>query len=217
MADDSSGERTVRPPYASESVIRTFFEKMKNMGEPAEVDAKWVENYNFGGAQPHALIGMLKWLQVIDGSGRTCGVWSGLRTKQAETLAGLVRKAYAPVFEAVDVESADREALNGAFITAYASGTTDKPLKAFLTLCSVAEIETGVKKAGRRTPTELSTKRGPPATRNSATEVRRNAKTTTEEVGPISVTLNIEIPADWDGDRIRQRFQEVMTAIGSVD
>src|SRR5437764_1484996 len=105
---DNGAPASVRPPYATESSIRGFFGRMQRMGEPGEIDAKWVQDYDLGGSQAHAIVGLLKWLGVIDGAGKSSGVWNELRTDQAKTLDQLVRTAYAPIFDAVDVGAADR-------------------------------------------------------------------------------------------------------------
>lgn len=220
---------TVRPPYATESQIRTFFERMKNMGEPSKVDTKWLESFNLGGAQPTAVIGLLKWLGIIEPvSGASTGIWTQLRTKQSETLRNLVEKAYAPVFEAVEVTSADREALSGAFIHAYQSGDTGRPLTAFITLCSIAGIELpAAQQKGRaappprratspRTAKSASSKPAPAKTAQSHTAQMGTLQSDRTATGStVSVTFNVDIPGDWDGERVRERISDVLDALRS--
>jgi hypothetical protein len=214
MAEDRT------PPYTSAGDLDRLFERIKTLGEPGKVDSKWVESYKIAKSQPQAVVSVLRWLGVIDDDGASQGVWSDLRTKRAETLERLITSSYADVFSRVDVSAASREDIEGTFITAYSTGSTDRPVKCFLALCSHAGIETNA--VQRRTTQKHSTS---PAT----AKVQKPNKTSAASgntSGPrktklgaddgaldIAVTLNVEIPADWNDEQVRQRVEAVRKAI----
>jgi hypothetical protein len=206
---------------------------MKSMGEPQKIDTKWLESFNLGGSQTTAMLGLLKWLGIIDAkTGASKGVWNQLRTNQAETLRGLVEQSYGPVFGAVDVGSSDRDAVNGAFIHSYQSGDTGRPITAFLALCSLSGIKTAVTTSKKVAEKAVPKKPSPPVTekkvaakstgvKSQKTDPRsRRDKIITTQGQPgsaVSVTFNVEIPADWDGGRVRERIAEVLDALRSVE
>lgn len=221
-----------RPPYAAEGLIRDFFDRMKSMGAPPKVDTKWAENWQFGANQPAQIPGLLKWLGVSDKDGTiSADDWTALRTDQEATLARLVRDSYASIFSAIEVESADRETIKRAFINAYQSGDTGRQLTAFATLCELAGIrrpEPGASDAAKSAKAI-----GSPSPKNNAAP-RTTAKVAStpplaKQASPApepaippnqsaaTVTFNVEIPAEWNGDQVLQRVTEVLNAVRSVE
>jgi hypothetical protein len=213
---------------------------MQRMGDPGRIDSAWLTSYQLGGAQPHAVIGMLKWLRIINDDGKTTGNgWDLLRTSQRDSLERLVRDSYAPVFDAVDIEHADRTDIDGAFIHAYRSGDTGKPVTAFLTLCAIAGIEVPAIRPSRATAakTAPAAKKAPavkkaPASRKSSASPSTDGGQSSESrestarlpdsrlvsMGSVAtVTFNVEIPGDWDSARVRERVVDVLDAVKSFD
>jgi hypothetical protein len=223
----------VRPPYVAEGAIRAFFESIRTKGDPGTVDTKWLESYDLGGAQPHAIVGTLKWLGVIDGDKKTVeGIWNKLRTTQRETIGELVRNAYAPIFKAIDVEQAERADIEGAFIHEYEAGDTGRVTRAFMALCALGGIDSPAIRAAaegaERAPIKKAVvKESPPAKKvapikqPSATKGQGRFK----DVPPpppasrpqpatiATVSFNVDIPADWDREQVRQRIADVLEAL----
>jgi hypothetical protein len=211
-------DKELRPPYASGADLDRLFARMRVLSDPKKIDSKWVKGYKLAGAQPQALVSVLRWLGVIDSNGKSLGVWNELRSGGSETLARLVKDSYSDIFSSVDVKTATREDLEGAFIRAYESGDTGRHIKCFLALCAQAEIAT----AG---PQRDSPKAKPAATRagNQAKAVEQVASKRSKGVGaekqrvvgdsPITVSLNVEIPAGWDEETVRRRIALVREAI----
>src|SRR5262245_55329834 len=62
--------KAVRPPYASGDGVRTLFQKMRGLGPPAKtVDNAWVKSYDIQKSQPEAIVGLMRWLGIIDEQG----------------------------------------------------------------------------------------------------------------------------------------------------
>lgn len=209
------------PPYTSANDTKTVFERIKQLGKPNAIDSKWVTNYQLAKSQPAAVVALLKWLRVIDDQGRVDDVWNELRTNQPATLSRLVRESYADVFSAVEVATADRQAIDGAFITAYQTGDTGRPVVAFLTLCDLAGIPTaaGSRPASGAPHTPRANKRAPSPSGGS--RQRQSSANTGHKDWPRDhvrgvstvITLNVEIPATWTENEVTARIAAVMSAV----
>jgi hypothetical protein len=223
--------KVLKTPYTSVSDVDAFFERVETIAEPKppkKVDSGWVESYQFETAHPSAIPSMLRWLGVIDEEGESTSVWNDLRvdaTRQT-TLARLVREAYKGVFDAVDVENATVRDLRGAFVSAYSIGDPGRHIKCFLALCRQAGIATGEEAKARernlKQNGETKTRRKPVSTSNGPSEAKvtpsgERHRTSARDASGVSITLNIEIPAGWTEEEIRQRIAAVARALEPVD
>jgi hypothetical protein len=217
-------------PYTSVADVEAFFSRVGNIGEPKppkKVDGDWVESYQFQTAHRFAIPSMLRWLGVIDDEGESTGIWNDLRidAKRQETLTRIVKEAYSAVFESIAVENASNSDLRGAFLSAYGLGDPGRQIKCFLALCQQAGIKTAVEAVSR---TAESKPRENGASKPKASTTNGSAKTTkrtpsrtsgrmTETGGGIQVTLNVEIPAEWSEQQIRDRIAAVTRALEPAD
>lgn len=205
-----------------------FFERITRINEPTKaVDSTWVESFGFETGHPSAIPSMLKWLKVIDEHGISTGVWKKLRvpaTKE-ETLGELVRLAYAPIFESVDMESATTEDIGGAFLSAYSIGDARRHIICFLALCRHAGIETAAG-AQQSEPRESRPRQAKTTAQKAVTErkpAERKAERTRHEgkaerdrppTTPMAaVSVNVELPADWDDEKVQARLAAVAKAL----
>jgi hypothetical protein len=216
-----------KPPYSSAGALDSFFDKIRTLGDPGTVDAKWAKTYGFEPALPASIPTTLRWLGVIDEDGRTQGVWNNLRppATRAEVLAPMVRQAYHEVFDSIDVESAGREVLEATFIHAYATGDVGRPITCFLTLCRHGGISTAVEpsRSGRTSAANGGVAAKPTvpirAKRNLSSQAsRKQAAANAPEVPGVGATgvvisLAVEIPADWSTEQISARISEVKKAL----
>ena len=104
---------------------------------------------------------------------------------------------------------------------AYGIGDPGRQIKCFLALCRHAGIQTAEvavlreQKQGSKATTETKPKRA------GATNPRRSLVSPTERRGgsaslkppPVAVALNVEIPADWTEEQIRDRVVVVTRAL----
>lgn len=218
--------KTPTIPYTSVSDVDAFFERVQTIAEPKppkKVDSDWVQSYGFQTAHPGAIPSMLRWLGVIDDDGESTGIWNELRvdgTRQT-TLDRLVRDAYSGIFDAIDVENATMATLRGAFVSVHSLGDPGRQIKCFLALCKQAGIKTAVeaskrdaKPSGTPQPKAATNgTKGTPAKTPRASGTQKPAIQT----GAVVITLNVEIPAGWSEDQIRQRVAAVARAIESPE
>ena len=221
--------KTPTVPYTSVSDVEAFFERAQTIAEPKppkKVDSTWVESYGFQTAHPGAIPSMLRWLGVINDEGESVGLWNDLRvdTTRQTTLERLVREAYKAIFDAVDVEKATARDLRGAFVSAYSIGDPGRQIKCFLALCQQAGIKTaeearereakakpnGAPKATPRTPSRSG------AAKTTTTTTRRETRKNGSDGTGITVTLNVEILAEWTEEQIRDRIATVTRAVESA-
>jgi hypothetical protein len=222
--------KTPKIPYTSVSDVDAFFERVQTIAEPKppkKVDSAWVETFGFKTAHPSAIPSMLRWLGVINDDGESTGVWNELRvdsTRQT-TLEGLIKGAYSAIFDSVDVDSASLRDLRGAFVSAYSLGVPTRQISCFLALCKQAGIKTAVeatsreaKRNGEAKPKLKPTPKPKAAETNGArTTSRRESRKVVTEGSGINVTLNVEIPAAWTEDQIRERIAAVARALEPAD
>lgn len=228
--------KTPKPPYTSVSDVDAFFDRVKTIAEPQppkKVDSAWVESYKFKTAHPSAIPSMQRWLGVINDDGESTGVWNEIRvegTRQA-ALQRLVKGAYADVFDTIEVEQATNADLLGAFVQAYAIGDPKRQIACFLSLCQHAGIKTAqepppareAKADSGRGALRAEPRRAPASTNGAsktATATRRRetreSVTATNSVlrtNSVTVALNVEIPADWTEEQIRERIAAVTRAV----
>jgi hypothetical protein len=224
MADEQ--EKQQRPPYASAADLTKLFERIGTIGDPGNVDTKWVVSYKLAASQPEAIVSVLKWLKVIDHKGKSLGVWNDVRVaaSRQKKLAELVRAAYDAVFERIDVEQAGLEDLQGTFIQAYGSGDPARHVTCFLALCAHAGISTKVKArpVARRfvkepdaaAPRQSS---APPLQHGSVSSTKASMGSSGRDgpnwqTPPVTISLNVEIPAEWSEQQIRERLSSVRRA-----
>ncbi len=207
--------RKPRPPYTSVGDLNTFFSKIANLGDPGTIDNKWVESYKLSTAQPRAIVTLLQWLGVIDEQHKSTGVWNELRVPatRPNKLAELVKSSYKEIFDRINVAQAEREDLKGTFIQAYDSGNPTRPVACFVALCEHAGISIASGATARTVP-QANPDRGSSRGRSENAKQGRT-RTSQRERGAsdrppeIAITLNLEIPADWSEERIRDRYEAV--------
>jgi hypothetical protein len=219
MAQEQGKQK--RPPYASAADLHVLFNRIEKMRAPLVIDQKWVRDYKLAAAQPAAIVSVLKWLRVIDEKGNPASAdWDEVRvpaTRQKK-LEELVRGSYSEVFDRIDVAEASRDELHGTFVQAYGSGDPGRPVVCFVALCKHAGIST--KEAAEPRP---KAKAGGPKGETATGPGRRERKAATPGpkpsggvprggLSPITIALNVEIPAEWSEDQIRERLAAVRRA-----
>jgi hypothetical protein len=220
MAEEQ-GKR-MRPPYASAGDLDTFFDRIAKMGAPVRIDQKWVKDYKLAAAQPPAIVSVLKWLGIIDQNGKpTTRLWDEVRvpaSRQAK-LEELVRASYSEVFNAIDVSEASRDELEGTFIQVYQSGDPGRHVVCFVALCRHAGIPTKAVGPSKPKPGD-----GEPRRRERKRERKASPRPKTPPSGQqqvqgvstgITIALNVEIPAEWSEEQIRERVEAVRRATSS--
>jgi hypothetical protein len=154
-------------PYTSYRTFRTFIEDLSEHGLPSRIDRSVLTR--FSGVVGTQLMHALRFLGLIDGEGRPTRLLGELATAHGqaqwpETLALVLRGAYAPVF-AIGLETATPSHFSAAFRKAFpaAEAVVQKSTTFFLN----AAADAGLKVSGRilkgRKPRALQPRRAPRA------------------------------------------------------
>jgi len=80
--------------------LRTFFDKVQQVGIPSVVDKKWLASIGFTGSNDSTIIPVLKFIDFIDSSGKPIENWTGYRDKSraGKVLAVGIIKGYSDLF-----------------------------------------------------------------------------------------------------------------------
>lgn len=205
-----------RPPITATSDIDAFFERMRTLAAPRRIDQAWARDFRLH----KQVIPMLAWIGVTNSIGEPDHErWNDLRAPRtrATSLDGALRQSYDPIFRQIDLVSATRTDLEGAFISAYQMGDPARYVRAFVALCRHAHLDltafpkhaVDMGRTGRHeaTPRDQSPKE--PIGTTGALPLRAR-------LPGLSISLSIEIPATMDGPAIRSRLALVRDAIAEL-
>lgn len=214
--------KTLKTPYTSVSDVDAFFNRIENIGEPKppkKVDTAWVQNFGFETAHPSAIPTMLRWLGIINEELESTGVWNELRVdaKRKPTLERLVKEAYKGIFDVIDVSKASARDLRGAFVSAYSIGDPRRQINCFLALCRQAGIETAEQASTREPKTANGAKPAKPKVSSASGKAAAPKPPRKDAPSGVTVTLNVEIPAEWTEEQIRERLAIVNRAAEQND
>lgn len=210
-----------RPPFTAASDIDALFERIQRIAPPGRVDDAWARGFSLS----EKVVNVLEWLGVVNKDGTVVAErWNRIRlpaTRQ-ETLSELVKSSYDAIFEQVEIAGASREDLDGAIVVKYGLGDSRRYLKAFATLCKHAGIPLAfeTRRSGSTAsnpadgkPTAARSATSSPAPKTQRTSLRARPDPPTGESRGATVasgiTVNVEIPAGWSEDEIRERLAEV--------
>jgi hypothetical protein len=123
MADEQSTKDAARvtPPYIAFQSLKTLCATLKEHGIPGRIDRSVLGN--FSGAVGGQVMTALKFLHLTDDDNHPSQLLRDLAEahgtdRWSQTLAGVVRDAYKPIFE-LNLEAASPAQFNEKFRTAY--------------------------------------------------------------------------------------------------
>jgi len=214
-------------PYAGAGAIDRFFVAIRTIRDPGQLDAEWTTSNKIG--EGVAIPGMLRFLGVLNEESKPVSLelWQDLRmpdTRQA-TLKRLVEAAYSDLFTALDVADATREQIRVAFERIYHLGNANDRITTFFKLSELAGIslkalESPVRKATPSEPktTTKATPREPKTPKPVAPALKRQVRIDDPPPGTVALTISlaVEIPAEWDEAQIKERVRVVARAAREV-
>ena len=211
------------PPYTSATAIRGFFDAITTMKDPKKIDSDWAEANNLEPKLPSSIPTMLRWLGVTNDKNETTdpALWNDLRipASRPAALARLVQAAYAPIFDALELD-APRAQIDAEFIRKYPSlGDPGRNVKCFLTLCEFADIPIAAAKRKATGTTDKPKLRDAAKPRDKPPNQKRPAGQSKEKGTPkaagvaVQVNINAEIPAAWTKEQIRERMATIAEAV----
>ncbi len=141
-----SGKRN--PAYAPWAQVSEFLRKIRVLN-PKVIDRSYLEANKMGGQYPSLLLGTIRFLGLINEKGEVTDKLDSIKVKGDEqykaALRRIVTEAYKDIFEACDVESADRDLIYNQMRAVYNCSTriADSATPLFLALCEEAGIKIG--------------------------------------------------------------------------
>jgi Family of unknown function (DUF5343) len=140
---------TGTPPYTSYRTFRSFIQDLDDHGVPSRIDRSVLTR--FSGVVGSQLMHALRFLGLIEDQGRPTERLRELVSAHGagrwpETLLGLLREEYAPMF-AIDLETATPSHFNEAFRKAFPAA--DAVVQKCVTFFLYAANDAGVKISGR--------------------------------------------------------------------
>lgn len=134
-------------PYLSNyGSLRKFLAHIQTAGVPAKVTLQYLESVGFKSTNDRPIIGVLKSIGFIDGSGVPTKLWNGYRSKDkaGSLMAQAVKQAYSGLFTTYpDANRKDAEALRNYFSThtSVGEGALGQIVKTFQTLCEAGDFD----------------------------------------------------------------------------
>ncbi len=184
-------------PYTpNPAVLKKFFAHIQSAGVPEKVTIKYLEQVGFKSTNDRYIIGLLKFLGLLDSSGVPGKVWQGYRNRStnARTLAGAIRSGYSDLFRTFpDAYRKDNEAIRNYFSahSKVAERTLGLIVSTFKSICDLADFE------GAETPEpteEAETPEVPPT-------LTENALTARPPASPRAPCGEHQYPAAAPGNR----------------
>jgi hypothetical protein len=212
-------------PYAGAGAIDRFFATIRTIRDPGRVDADWTTSNKIG--EGIAIPSMLRFLGVLSEEFRPASLelWQDVRmpdSRQA-TVKRLVEAAYSDLFSAVEVAEASRDQIRVAFERIYKLGNANDRITTFLKLCEIAGIslkalESPVRKVSAREPKAATTTREPKAPKQTTPPAKPQVRIDSPPPARLALTISlaVEIPAEWDEAQIKERVQSVARAAREV-
>lgn len=134
-------------PYTPQPTkIKPFFDHIQKTGVPPKVTYKYLESGGFKSKNDRYLVGILKFVDFLDSTGKPTETWHAYRHKEAApgVMAKAIRAAYSDLFNTYpDAYRKDNEALRNYFSTqtVVAESTLGLIVRTFTVLCELADFE----------------------------------------------------------------------------
>ena len=132
-------------PYAPASAMSALFDHIRYVKTPDSVDSGLLEDYGISHSNAFALLSALKFLNLVDSSGKPTEAFRDLQTGGDEfkiALNQVLEKAYSGLFSRLDVGRDSKDKIVNYFARNYSPATANKAAILFLDLCGEAGITT---------------------------------------------------------------------------
>lgn len=189
-------------PYIQNAAsIERFFGHIQTAGEPPEVTIRYLESVGFKSSNDRNLIRILKFIGLLDPSGKPTGTWRSYKHRKDApgVMASALRTAYGGLFTTYpDAYRKDDEPLRDYFSTktGLAETTLAFIVRTFTALCKLADFEapsTDMSGAPSMVPTPVAAETSP---------------TTPRQPPDVTVNTNIQLglPATEDASIYEKLF-----------
>jgi Family of unknown function (DUF5343) len=186
--------------------LRQLLNKIRTVGVPRKVNADWLKTLGFTSSNDKSLIGVLKFIGMIDPSGVPTSAWSALRgADYKKVLGAAVRQGYADLFAVYpDANKRTNSELEHVFSTSSSGGkqVIGKTVQTFKALVAEAEFP-------EASETDLHVETGP---LHTAAVPRAAAQTNTpaNSFGPtLHIDIQIHISSEASAEQIDRIFESM--------
>ena len=134
------------PEYAYTTVTgktKPLLEKIRTVGVPPKVTEAWLKTLGFKSTNDRTLIGVLKFIGLIDQAGIPTARWSAYRANHRTVLGEAIRSGYADLYAVYpDAHTRSNTELQHVFSTSSSAGqqVVGKTVKTFKALVEEAEF-----------------------------------------------------------------------------
>ncbi|KRR14598.1 hypothetical protein CQ12_10725 [Bradyrhizobium jicamae] len=193
-------------PYVpSPEKVIALLKKIEGMGIPQKFTNKTLKSLGFTSSNDQRLLGVIKFIGLVDQSGGPAPLWSEYRRGPKTALAKAVRAAYSDLFQHFpNANERDAEALRTYFAASSSLGSVavGQMVSTFKALCQLGDFST----SDGFEDNEIE-----PAVRVKEIPAARQAAINYSGAGELTVNINIQLqlPADATADTY-DRFFEAM-------
>lgn len=195
-------------PYVpSPDKIGTIFKKIDGMGIPQKFTNKTLKSIGFTSSNDQRLLGVLKFIGMIDQSGAPTPLWNEYRRSPRPALAKAARAAYSDLFvHFPDAYQRDAEALRTYFAATSSLGAVavGQMVSTFKAICQLGDFSISDDAVEEKDANLGNGKAAPSA------GVRKSTATTTgaSELA-VNINIQLQLPADATAETY-DRFFEAM-------
>lgn len=132
--------------------LKSFFEKIQQVGIPPIVDKEWLASIGFSASNDYRIIAVLKFIDFVDQAGKPTDRWSKYRDKSRarKVLAEAIQKGYTELFQTYsDAYQRKNDELKSYFGTSTKGGAQviSYTVTTFKNLCEMADFSDVAKEA----------------------------------------------------------------------
>lgn len=187
--------------------VKGLLSKLREVGIPSKATVQWLRSVGFKSSNDVTLIGVLKAVGFVDGSGVPTSVWTKYRgADHRRVLGDAIRQGYAELFAVYpDAPTRSQTDIEHVFSTSTSAGkqVISKAVSTFKALCESAEFPTGADAP------DLQFQAGP---------LHRPIANTGPEVAPsrpthaaptVHIDIQVHISAEAGADQIENIFKSM--------
>lgn len=125
--------------------LKPFLDKIRSIGVPKKVTNSWLKTIGFTSSNDGTLIGVLKFVGLVDASGTPTSIWSEMRgAKHKAVLGRAIRKGYSELYDIYpDAHLRSTTEISHVFSTSSTAGqqVISKTVATFKALVAEAEFD----------------------------------------------------------------------------
>ena len=188
----ATGARQRSAPYVPAGAMSAFFDHIRYVKTPDTVDSGLLEDYGILHSNAFPLLSALKFLNLVDSSGKPTEAFRELQTGGGEfslALRQVLETAYKELFSRLDVSRDSKDKIINFFARNYSPATANKATILFLDLCGEAGIITAAqpRKADASEGATTKSKQWPTTPQNN--QKTSTGKQTGKQTGQVTEEL----------------------------